>query len=189
MDPKIIVIIATSFLYGLFEVFMNVQQQRKGRVASSDDRGSLWLLYGLITLGYSLSFAIGATKIGRVYPWDTYFAIGAVVFVIGLAIRISSILTLRQAFTYTVARVEGQKIIEAGLYRFIRHPGYLGQVLIFTGLALSISNWLSVLLMLVPVSIGYLYRIGIEERFMRAQLGDAYVSYQARTRRLIPLVY
>jgi protein-S-isoprenylcysteine O-methyltransferase Ste14 len=189
MDPKIIVIIATSFVYGLFEVFMNVRQQRRGRVASSDDRGSLWWLYGLITLGYSLSFAIGATKLGRVYPWDTYFAIGAVVFVIGLSIRISAILTLRQSFTYAVARVEGQTIVESGLYRFIRHPGYLGQLLIFTGIALSISNWLSVLLMLVPVTIGYLYRIGVEERFMRAQLGDAYVSYQARTRRLIPLVY
>jgi protein-S-isoprenylcysteine O-methyltransferase Ste14 len=189
MDPKIIVIITVSYLYGFFEVFMNLRQSRKNNATTMNDKGSLWLLYGLITLGYALSFSIGATKIGRVYHWDTFFAIGMVLVVIGFIIRIYSILTLNQYFTYSVAKVENHKIISTGLYKFIRHPGYLGQFIIFMGISISISNWLSILLMMIPVTLGYLYRIKVEEKFMTDQFGEDYKHYQDRTKRIIPLLY
>ena len=143
----------------------------------------------LITLGYALSFSIGATKIGRIYDWNTFFAIGMTLFVIGLMIRIHSLLTLKQYFTYSVAKVENHKIIETGLYKFIRNPGYLGQSLIFIGMSTSISNWLSILVMMIPVILGYLYRIKVEEEFMLEQLGEDYLNYQERTKRLIPMIY
>jgi protein-S-isoprenylcysteine O-methyltransferase Ste14 len=189
VNPKIIIIIAISYLYGLFEVFMNLRQRSKGKVTSTRDKGSLWLLYGLITLGYALSFSIGATKMGRVYPWNTFFALGMLLMVIGLTVRIHSILTLKQFFTYSVAKVENQKIIETGLYKFIRHPGYLGQVIIFFGISTSISNLLSIFVMMVLVTLGYVYRIRVEERFMLEELGEGYVNYQARTKRIIPKIY
>ena len=189
MDPKIIIIIAISYLYGFFEVFMNIRQRSKSNVTTSRDKGSLWLLYSLITVGYALSFSIGATKIGRIYHWNTFFAIGMALFVIGLMIRIHSILTLKQYFTYSVAKVENHKIIETGLYKFIRHPGYLGQLIIFIGISTSISNWLSILVMMIPVTLGYLYRIKVEEKFMIEQLGEDYLKYQERTKRIIPMLY
>ena len=156
---------------------------------TSGDKGSLWLLYGLIAVGYSLAFAIGATKIGRIYPWNTFFAIGMAMVVVGLAIRIISIHTLNQSFTYSVAIIEDQKIIDTGFYKYIRHPGYLGQLIIFIGITVSMSNWISVLLMMIPVSIGYLNRMNVEERFMLEQLGEEYKKYLARTKRLFPFLY
>jgi protein-S-isoprenylcysteine O-methyltransferase Ste14 len=189
MDPKIITIIAVSYLYGFFEVFLNLRQKRKSHVTTSNDKSSLPFLYGLITVGYFLSFAIGATKLGRIYYWNTFFAIGMLLFVIGLMIRIYSILTLRQFFIYSVAKVENHEIIENGLYKFIRHPGYLGQLIIFIGISTSISNWLSILIMMIPITLGYLYRIKVEERFMLEQLGEDYLNYQERTKRLIPMIY
>ncbi len=168
---------------------MNLRQGSKSKVTTSSDKGSLWLLYGLITLGYALSFAIGATKTGRMHAWNTFFAIGMALVALGLVIRIHSILTLKQYFTYSVATVENHKIIETGLYKFIRHPGYLGQLMIFLGISTSISNWLSILVMLIPVTLGYLYRIKVEERFMVEQLGEAYLNYQERTKRMLPLIY
>jgi protein-S-isoprenylcysteine O-methyltransferase Ste14 len=189
MDPKIIIIIVVSYLYGFFEVFMNLRQRSKSKVTSSSDKSSLWWLYGLITVGYALSFSIGATRIGRIYNWSTFFAIGMTLFVIGLMIRIHSLLTLKQYFTYSVAKVENHKIIETGLYKFIRHPGYLGQLIIFIGISTSISNWLSIPAMMIPITLGYLYRINIEERFMLEQLGEDYLNYQKRTKRIIPMIY
>jgi len=189
MDPKIIIIIVVSYLYGFFEVFMNLRQRSKSKVISSSDKSSLWWLYGLITVGYALSFSIGATRIGRIYNWNTFFAIGMTLFVIGLMIRIHSLLTLKQYFTYSVAKVENHKIIETGLYKFIRHPGYLGQLIIFIGISTSISNWLSIPAMMIPITLGYLYRINIEERFMLEQLGEDYLIYQKRTKRIIPMIY
>lgn len=189
MDIKIIIIIAVSYLYGFFEVFMNIRQRSKNHMTTSGDKGSLWLLYILISVGFALSFSIGATRIGRIYHWNTLFVIGMGLVVIGFVIRIHSILTLKQFFTYSVAKVENHKIIESGLYKFIRHPGYLGQLIIFIGISTSISNWLSVLFMMIPIASGYLYRIKIEERFMIEQLGKDYLDYQERTKRIIPAIY
>ncbi len=189
MDAKIVIIITVSYLYGFFEVFLNLRQRNKNRATATSDKGSLWLLYGLITVGYALSFAIGATKTGRIYPWNTFFAIGMTLFAIGFMVRIYSILTLKQYFTYSVAKVENHKIIDTGLYSFIRHPGYLGQLIIFVGISISISNWLSIVLMMIPVTVGYLYRIKVEEKFMTDQFGEDYQKYQERTKKIIPMLY
>jgi protein-S-isoprenylcysteine O-methyltransferase Ste14 len=168
---------------------MNFRQRGKSVVTTSGDKGSLWLLYILITIGYALSFSIGATKIGRMNHWDAFFAVGVVLTVIGLMIRIQSILTLKQYFTYSVAKVDDHTLIQTGLYKVIRHPGYLGQLIIFIGISISLSNWLSILAMTIPVVIGYGYRINVEERFMRDQLGTDYLDYQKRTKRIIPMIY
>jgi protein-S-isoprenylcysteine O-methyltransferase Ste14 len=189
MNIKLIIIIAFSFLYGFFEIFMSMRQKNKGTIIKSGDKLSLWILYISISLGYWLSFIIGATKIGRIYHWNTFFAIGSVLIIIGLIIRITSIITLKQQFTYTVTKIENHELIEKGLYKNIRHPGYLGQLIIFTGIATLLSNWLSVLLMIIPVFLGYYYRILVEERFMTDQMGQKYIDYQNRTKRLIPMIY
>jgi protein-S-isoprenylcysteine O-methyltransferase Ste14 len=189
MDLKIIFIIAVSYLYGFFEVFMNLRQRSKSKVTTSSDKSSLWLLYGLITVGYFLSFSIGATKIGRIHSWNLFFAIGMVLFAAGLLIRLLSIATLKQYFTYAISKTETQKIIDTGFYQYIRHPGYLGQLLIFLGISISISNWVSILAMMIPVGLGFAYRIKVEEKFMVDQFGNNYLDYRERTKKIIPFIY
>jgi protein-S-isoprenylcysteine O-methyltransferase Ste14 len=189
MNTKIILIIGFSYLYAFFELFMGLRQKRERKVKTTGDKGSIWVLGIMITIGYSLSFAIGSTKAGRISPWNTFFIIGFVLIAFGLFIRIKSLLTLKQHFTYTVTKIEDHELIETGLYKTIRHPGYLGQIIIFIGISTTLSNWLSAVLMLLPVLIGYLYRIKVEEKFMIAQFGEKYIHYQIRTKRLVPLLY
>jgi protein-S-isoprenylcysteine O-methyltransferase Ste14 len=189
MDIKLIIIIVFSFLYGFFEIFMSMRQRPKRNIVKSGDRLSIWIIFISISVGYWLSFIIGATRIGRIYHWNTFFVIGSILIIIGLIIRITSILTLKQQFTYTVTKIENHELIEKGLYKSLRHPGYLGQVIIFTGISTSLSNWLSILFMIVPVLLGYIYRINVEEKFMIEQMGQKYIDYQKRTKRLIPRIY
>ena len=109
--------------------------------------------------------------------------------ILGLVVRIKSIVTLKKSFTYSVAKVEGHKLIETGIYKKIRHPGYLGQLIIFIGVSISLSNWLSVLVMVIPIAIGYHYRVAVEERFMIEQFGQYYLDYKKRTKKIIPMIY
>jgi protein-S-isoprenylcysteine O-methyltransferase Ste14 len=189
MNTKVILIIAFSILYGLFEIFMSRRQQSKREISKSGDKGSIWLLTISISIGYWLSFMMASTKIGRIYHWDIFFATGAFLALIGLVIRIGSILTLKQQFTYTVTKIEKHDLIETGLYKRIRHPGYLGQLIIFLGISTSLSNWISILLMIIPVLIGYLNRINVEEKFMVKNMGQPYIDYQKRTKKLISKIY
>jgi protein-S-isoprenylcysteine O-methyltransferase Ste14 len=189
MNTKMIIIIGFSILYGLFENLLNFRQRSKSIIIHTGDKGSLWLLYISISIGYFLSFSLSATKTGRIYHWDTFFTVGIVLVIIGLIIRILSILTLKQYFTYSVAKIENHKLIETGLYKSIRHPGYLGQLIIFLGISTSLSNWLSIILMMTPITIGYIYRIITEEKFLIEQMGENYLNYIHRTKRLIPMIY
>jgi protein-S-isoprenylcysteine O-methyltransferase Ste14 len=159
------------------------------KIVSTGDKGSLWILCISITVGYLLSFSIAITTIGRIYHWNILFVSGLFIIVIGLIIRIISINTLKQYFTYSVSKDKYHEIIEKGFYKIIRHPGYLGQLLIFTGISISLSNWLSVIFMFISILIGYIYRIKVEEKFMIEQMGDKYLNYQMRTKKLIPKIY
>jgi len=189
MNIKLILIIVFSALYGFFEIFMSRRQKDKSEISKSGDKGSIWLLTISISMGYWLSFMIAATKTGRIYHWNTLFVIGSVLALTGLIIRVTSILQLKQQFTYTVTKIENHELIETGLYRIIRHPGYLGQLIIFLGISTCLSNWLSILLMIIPVLLGYLNRMNVEEKFMVEQMGQKYLDYQKRTKRLIPIIY
>jgi protein-S-isoprenylcysteine O-methyltransferase Ste14 len=189
MNPKLILIIAFSYLYVFFELLMNRSQKQGRTIDTSGDKGSLWVLIFSIFIGYALSFGIGATPLGRLHYWDAFFIAGVCLVITGLCVRISSILTLKRHFTYTVTKLEQHELIETGLYRHIRHPGYLGQLIIFLGIAISMSNWLSVLGMMLPVTTGFLYRISVEETFMQEQLGRNYMDYKKRTHRLIPKLH
>ena len=189
MNTKLIIIISFSFLYGLFELFMSRRQKSKRNISKSGDKRSIWFIIISISLGYWLSFIAASTKIGRIYHWNTFFAIGSILVIIGLIIRVTSILALKNQFTYTVTNIDNHKLIETGLYKSIRHPGYLGQLIIFLGISTSLSNWLSVLLMIVPVFLGYCYRIFVEEKFMVEQMGQIYLDYRKRTKKLIPMIY
>ena len=189
MEKKLLFIITFACLYGFFEILMSLRQRRKSTIKQSGDKGSIRFLFICIGLGYWLSFLIRPNRIGRIDEWNTFFIIGAVLTILGLLIRITSILTLRKQFTYTVAKIDNHLLIDKGLYKIIRHPGYLGQLIIFLGISTSLSNWLSIIFMIVPVMIGYLYRIRIEEKFMVEQLGQKYLDYQTRTKKLIPKLY
>jgi protein-S-isoprenylcysteine O-methyltransferase Ste14 len=189
MNIKLQLIIAFSLLYAFFEFFMSIRQQNKRTIEKSGDRFSIWMMTLGISMGYWASFIIGSTHIGRIYHWNTFFIIGSFIILIGLVIRISAILTLKQQFTYTVTKIADHELIEKGLYKLIRHPGYFGQLIIFFGIATTLSNWLSVIGMIVPVFFGYFYRMIVEEKFMIKQMGQKYIDYQKRTKRLIPFFY
>jgi protein-S-isoprenylcysteine O-methyltransferase Ste14 len=189
MNFKVQIIICFSVLYCLLEFLLNRRQQSKIKVENKADRGSLLILYIAITLGYFLSFSIGSSKVGRIYHWNALFATGFMLILTGLIIRIIALVTLKKYFTYSVSKVENQKLIETGLYKSIRHPGYLGQIIIFLGISIAMSNWLSVLLMMIPILTGYFYRIQIEERFMTDQMGADYIDYKNRTKRLLPGIF
>jgi len=189
MNIKLILIIVFSILYGLFEIFMSRRKQDNRKISKSGDKGSIWLLTISISMGYWLSFIIASTKTGRIYHWNTFFVIGSLLALTGLIIRVTSIMKLKQQFTYTVTKIENHELIETGLYKIIRHPGYLGQLIIFLGISVCLSNWLSILLMIIPVLSGYLNRINVEERFMIEQMGEKYLDYRKRTKRLIPSIY
>lgn len=106
----------------------------------------------------------------------------------GLGLRAWAMQTLRESYTRTLRVSNTQGVIEAGPYFRIRHPGYLGSLLIWMGFALSsgsalVLGW--VMALILPI---YVRRMEAEETLLSEQLRH-YDEYQARTKRLIPSVW
>jgi len=57
------------------------------------------------------------------------------------------------------------------------------------GLALTLGNWLSVVLVVIGFFAAHLPRIRVEERVLEENLGDEYREYERTRRRLIPGVW
>jgi protein-S-isoprenylcysteine O-methyltransferase Ste14 len=95
---------------------------------------------------------------------------------------------LGRYFTFNVAVHAGQTVVEAGPYRYIRHPSYTGALITVVGLGLVLGNWAGMIALVACVGTGYAYRIWVEESALVLALGEPYRAYMGRTRRLVPFV-
>jgi protein-S-isoprenylcysteine O-methyltransferase Ste14 len=83
---------------------------------------------------------------------------------------------------------ERHALVQSGVYRLIRHPMYSSFFLIALAQLLLFPNWLAGMSGLVGVGALYGFRVRQEERMMRESFGGDYLSYMAKTKRLIPWV-
>ena len=118
---------------------------------------------------------------------------GVVLMIMGGALRAVSRLTLRGAGFSVVnsARlriVEKQRLITEGVYGYIRHPLYLGEIVRNMGFALAASSLYGLILMLLG-NLMLLFRIRIEEKMMVEEFGAEYTEYMLRTKKFIPYIY
>lgn len=79
-------------------------------------------------------------------------------------------------------------MITDGLYRFIRHPRYLGGLLQGIGLSLLFRSWIGLALTVIFL-VTILFRIKDEEAMMSQAFGAEWETYCRRSWRLIPWLY
>jgi len=124
-----------------------------------------------------------------IFKSDVMGYLGLLLILSGMIIRIIAIRTLGKFFTVDLGIDNDHRLINKGLYKYIRHPSYTGSLLSFLGLGLSLNNWISLLVIFVPVLVAFIYRINIEEKLLLAQIGPEYSDYKKQTKRLFPLIY
>lgn len=81
--------------------------------------------------------------------------------------------------------VPPERLVERGPYRFIRNPMYLGHLIFFAGLALTLRSWIG--LALLAFHLFWFDRRAQEDEARLAELfGPPYEAYRGRTARWIP---
>jgi protein-S-isoprenylcysteine O-methyltransferase Ste14 len=114
-------------------------------------------------------------------------AAGAVVCALGLLVAIWSRRTLAGNWSSTVTFKLGHELIEAGPYRFARHPIYTGILLMALGTAMvgaRLHCWLGFLMMCA----GFWIKLTQEESLLLRHFPEDYPSYRARVKALVPFV-
>lgn len=132
----------------------------------------------------ALSFAVPSSPAGQPDRWELA---GMLVAAAGLALRVW---TVGHAPAGTsgrgTRRLEAASLSTEGMYSVVRHPLYLGNLLIWAGVATTTGILAAVA---VTVLVFWIYNERImlaEERFLHARFGSAFTRWAARTPALLP---
>ena len=110
---------------------------------------------------------------------------GLLIFNVAALLVLWSHITLGDCWSGDLETKSDHRLVDKGLYRFIRHPLYSSYMLLAIGLFLLSDNWwvgLSTLVYFIAVAA----RTWREEAMMVERLGDPYRDYQGRTGRFVP---
>ena len=113
--------------------------------------------------------------------------IGAAVFTAGLLIAVLGRLQLGDNWSdiENAQVLTRQAVVDTGIYRYVRHPIYGGDVLLLLGFQLCVNSWL---VLGVVAMIPYVVWRAVREEAMLAQSLPGYRAYCTRTRRFVPFV-
>jgi protein-S-isoprenylcysteine O-methyltransferase Ste14 len=114
--------------------------------------------------------------------------VGVIMFIIGLIISISAQVTINTNYSWTLEIREGHTLVENGLYKYVRHPIYLGTFIRVIAIPIYMSSFSGFLLGLLSIPV-LNYRISLEERMLIEEFGEEYKQYRERTWKLFPYLF
>ena len=122
---------------------------------------------------------------GRVAFHPVAAIAGLVLAAAGVALHLRARRALGHFWSGPVAVRARQTVVTGGPYALVRHPLYLGILLLAAGSALAHPS-LAVVCAAAGLAAGIAYKIPGEERALRATCGDAYARYAAEVPALFP---
>ena len=151
-----------------------------------------YVVYGLL-VGFILWFLVMPLEAKR-FGLSAGFPLW-LKFLGGAALAGSSFLFFRSytdnTFLSPLVRIQkdrGQQVVSTGVYGFVRHPMYLGAILMFFGAPLLLGSWYGLLAALVLAAL-LMARILGEEKMLAREL-EGYREYTQKVRyRLFPGIW
>lgn len=133
--------------YVLIIVFSIVERTlRKGQSAKTFergkfDRGSTVLVEAAFASALLLPPILDFLGVGLFSIELIAGLLALLIMVFGIALRLWAARTLGEYYTRTLLATDKQRVVTAGPYTIIRHPGYLGGILTWSGFGVLSSNW------------------------------------------------
>ncbi len=170
---------------------LQAERQKKETFQSAKTWDKLLSPLMAISVGFPLVIVAG---LDHRYGWSPEFplwltAAGFLFIAAGYALAVWALVENR--FFSSVVRIQAERghvVCDSGPYRFVRHPGYAGNILPLPGIVLALSS----LWTLIPAGIALVIavtRTALEDRTLKEEL-PGYREYTQRVRyRLFPGIY
>ena len=128
--------------------------------------------------------------LSAVHPHTLWMQIAGLVLILAaVALRVWTREHLRGLYSGHVEVQVGHRLVQSGPYRFVRHPGYTGFLLMTLGVVIGYSSLIGLVALPVLLLPGLAYRMKVEERLLIEQFGEEYRAYTSRSKKLIPGVW
>ncbi len=169
------------------------QKRNKSNKITTDKKGTLEKsLLGLVFLGMvilPLIYIFTALFSFADYDLPLYLHISGLLLIVPMLwLFYRSHKNLGQNWSATLEIREGHKVVDSGVYRYVRHPMYSAILLLVIIQALLLNNYIAGLSGVISFGLLYILRVKNEERMMIKEFGDEYKQYMKRTKRIIPFI-
>jgi len=116
--------------------------------------------------------------------------LGFFILISGIIIRYWAMKTLGIYFSYTLkTERHGQRVLDYGVYKYIRHPSYLGIFLIIISFPIIHASLVGFLVVLFFTCPWIIKRISQEEKMMIDAFDGLYEAYKRKTKKIIPFIF
>lgn len=120
-------------------------------------------------------------------PQPVQLLTGVILILFGCILRTWAKMTLGIHFSHTLRVLKEHKLINHGLFRFIRHPAYSGTILLMTGFGFFLHSNVALICFFIFFILA-MHRIENEEEMMEASFGRQYLLYRKYSWKLFPFI-
>lgn len=125
-----------------------------------------------------------------IIPLDVYFRLtwGFLFMGVGYVLFFSAHKTLGENWSSLIDKevTRDKKLIQKGIYKYVRHPMYLTSFITLLGFGFLTANWLIFLVPFFILLIFYFYKVPREEKFLVKHFGKEYEKYRKMTGGFFP---
>lgn len=183
-----LVVIGISLFFG--KNFKDIQERMKSGPGTKWWDILFWLIYGPMNIAIPVVAGLDAGRFHWSPAYSPYlYFVAYLIFIVSAFFHIWAIRTNKfYASTVRIQHDREQIVISNGPYRYIRHPGYLGIMLMVSSMALALGSvW--ALLPAALVSVLLFIRTALEDQTLQKEL-TGYTEYCQKVKfRLLPGIW
>lgn len=114
--------------------------------------------------------------------------VGLIMFVVFSWLQVVAYKSLQNSYAQEVVIMKDHKLITNGIYKFIRHPQYLSQLLSDLGAGLALLSYIVVPVVVLIEFPLFIMRAVLEDKLLQKYFGEEYSAYKKRSGFIIPFV-
>jgi len=114
--------------------------------------------------------------------------VGLIMFVVFSWLQVLAYKSLGNSYAQDVVIMKEHKLMTDGIYKFIRHPQYLCQLLSDLGAGLALLSYIVVPVVILIELPLFIMRAALEDRLLKKHFGDEYYAYKKRSGFMIPFI-
>jgi protein-S-isoprenylcysteine O-methyltransferase Ste14 len=188
MSTFVIVLRAASLLVFAGPILLTVgahgRKRSRGGGRRRGDRTSVIANFAAFGLFFAFLAAFARNAEGLAALWLALC--GCLLALAGAALVLWSRAELGSAWSFVPMADQGTGLVTTAPYRLVRHPIYLGLLLLAIGEALAFSSWPAVLVVFSAIVPTFVWRACAEERLLADTFGERYARYRKQTKMMIP---
>lgn len=175
--------------YGCYFIKM-ISQHKKGIKTDQIGKGKVGFVKFVEITMKVFTYLVPAVEIVSIILNTSFFAVpvrivGVLVAVVGVAVFIISVLTMRDSWRAGVSKTDKTELVTKGIYKISRNPAFLGFDLMYLGILLMFFNLVLFEVSLFAMLIFHLQIVNVEEEFLLEAFGNEYLRYKKKVCRYI----